>query len=237
MESFDYIIIGLGIALIVIGLFLFISGKRESEKSSQVEGFGIKLNVSNPSIILIVFGIGLVLFPRLMPNNAPSENVSNIPPVWVKDDNSGPDAEDLIPNNDGQDNRRQDNVVQNNVPSTPNVFFPQGMWYMTQYQESGIDLTNNIQGNIRFNQRNNSAQDWYAEMVAVDGWGNVLNYNYAGIINASSGGYSIETTNSNDPTFSRQQASQLTMKMDNANSLHMEYIFNGTPIIIHWAPQ
>jgi hypothetical protein len=69
MDTFDFIIIGLGIALIGIGLFLFIAGKRESQHGNQVEGFGIKLNVSNPSIILIVFGIGLVLFPRIMPSN------------------------------------------------------------------------------------------------------------------------------------------------------------------------
>jgi hypothetical protein len=227
MDGFDYIIIGLGIALIAIGLFLFISGKRESEKSSQVEGFGIKLNVSNPSIILIVFGIGLVLFPRLMPNVVPSEKPDNIQAVWNNDDKSGPESVDNKSDNDSADN----------IPAPANVFFPQGMWYLTQYQENGVDLTSNIQGNIRFNQRNANTQNWYAEMAAVDGWGNVLNYTYNGVINALPGGYSIDTTNSNDPTFSRQQASQLIMKMDNPNSLHMEYTFNGSAIIIHWAPQ
>lgn len=227
MEGFDYIVIGLGIALIAIGLFLFISGKRESEKSSQVEGFGIKLNVSNPSIILIVFGIGLVLFPRLMPNHVPSEDLQNIQPVWVDDDKSVPEPKVDKPNDDRQVN----------VPAPANVFFPQGMWYLTQYQENGVDLTNNIQGNIRFNKRNANAHNWYAEMAAVDGWGNVLNYTYTGVINALPGGYTIDTTNSNDPTFSRQQPSQLTMKMDSPNSLHMEYTFNGSSIIIHWAPQ
>jgi hypothetical protein len=227
MEGFDYIIIGLGIALIAIGLFLFISGKRESEKSSQVEGFGIKLNVSNPSIILIVFGIGLVLFPRLMPTAVPSERPDKLQPVWNNDDNSRPDAEVDKPDNDKLDK----------TPAPANVFFPQGMWYLTQYQENGVDLTNNIQGNIRFNQLNASAQNWFAEMAAVDGWGNVLNYTYSVVINALPGGYSIDTTNSNDPTFSRQRPSQLIMKMDNPNSLHMEYTFNGSSIIIHWAPQ
>ena len=67
MEVFDYVSMAVGSLLIVIGLFLFISGKKDSAKSNQVEGFGIKLNVSNPSIILIVLGIGLLLVPRLLP--------------------------------------------------------------------------------------------------------------------------------------------------------------------------
>lgn len=226
METFDYIIIGLGIALIVIGLFLFISGKRDSLNGNQVEGFGIKLNVSNPSIILIVFGIGLVLFPKLMLNNSPI-NSGETKPAWIEDDNPGENVD--------KPGSGQQPALPAPQPSSATVFFPKGTWYLNQYEENGIDLTSNIKGSIRFNQRNNSSQDWYAEMIAVDGWGNVMNYNYTGIINALPGGYNIDTRSSNDPSFFRQQPSQLAMKMDNPNSLHMEYMFNGSSILIHWS--
>jgi len=81
METFDLIIVLLGVALIIIGLVLFIAGKQDSEKNNQVEGFGIKLNVSNPSIILIVLGIGLVVFPRLMPSSTPGSVHTNQVPT------------------------------------------------------------------------------------------------------------------------------------------------------------
>lgn len=233
MESFDYIIIGLGIALIAIGLFLFISGKRDSQHGNQVEGFGIKLNVSNPSIILIVFGIGLVLFPRLMPNNVPIKP-GEILPVWEGDSVPADYSDDLNPdNNIDKPSPGKEADFDSQPPAPSNIFFPQGLWYLTQYQENGVDLTGNVQGSIRFNQRNSNSQDWYIEMMAIDGWGNVMNYNYTGVINALPGGYNIDTQNSNDPSFTRQQPSPLTMKMDNPNSLHMEYRFNGSAILIH----
>ncbi len=74
MTTFDHIVMIVGFALIVIGLILFIMRKKESSNSDHVEGFGIKLNVRNPSIILIILGSGLLLVPRLLPQNpAPTE--------------------------------------------------------------------------------------------------------------------------------------------------------------------
>lgn len=224
METFDYIIIGLGFSLIAIGLILFISGKRDSQKNNQVEGFGIKLNVSNPSIILIVFGIGLVLFPRLMPNN--SEQQKQISEI---NGNNNVAVENIDPNPVKTPQKTIDQSIQNS-----NVFFPKGTWYLTQYQENGVDLSGNVQGNINFNQTDNSTLSWRANMTAVDAWGNQLNYYYSGLINALPGGYNLDTQNSNDPAFNRSQPSLLVLKLDNPNSLHMEYFFNGSALILHW---
>ena len=71
-------------------------------------------------------------------------------------------------------------------------------------------------------------------MTAVDAWGNQLNYYYSGLINALPGGYNLDTQNSNDPAFNRSQPSLLVLKLDNPNSLHMEYFFNGSALILHW---
>ncbi|WP_448554416.1 hypothetical protein [Thalassotalea montiporae] len=70
MDFFDNIVMLVGCLLIVVGVVMFAIGKKESANQNNVEGFGIKVNVSNPSIILIVLGIGLLLVPRLLPSDA-----------------------------------------------------------------------------------------------------------------------------------------------------------------------
>ena len=41
MEAFDYVIMTVGGALIVVGLYLYISGKKEGGSTNNLEGFGI----------------------------------------------------------------------------------------------------------------------------------------------------------------------------------------------------
>ncbi|WP_371194743.1 hypothetical protein [Glaciecola sp. SC05] len=222
MDTFDYVIVALGVALIIIGLLLFIAGKRESQSGNQVEGFGIKLNVSNPSIILIVFGIGMVLFPRLMPNNTAIVNLADTP--QLKDSQTG--------NTQVAQNPNPQNTPAP-APASSNVFFPMGMWYLYQYEENGIDLSGTLEGSMQFSGVTGGQQNWSASLMTVDGWGNVINYQYAGLIQSVPGGYVIDTQRSNDPSFVPQGPSNLVLKMDNPQSLHMEYMFNGSQIILH----
>lgn len=68
--TFDSVLTLLGAVLIAFGLFLIIAnrGKARAEGSSnKVEAFGIKIDVSNPSVLLILLGVGLVLVPRFYP--------------------------------------------------------------------------------------------------------------------------------------------------------------------------
>jgi len=51
MSIVDIVFMFFGALLIFAGLYLFVSGKKDTS-SNHVEGVGIKLNVSNPSIIL-----------------------------------------------------------------------------------------------------------------------------------------------------------------------------------------
>jgi hypothetical protein len=55
-----------GAMLTLVGVYLFASGKMR-DKASRVEAFGIKLDVTNPSLILILAGVGLMLVPRFVP--------------------------------------------------------------------------------------------------------------------------------------------------------------------------
>lgn len=63
---FDSLLVIAGLALVVTGIVMFIRSKSSTDASS-VEAFGIKLNVTHPSLILVLAGVGLMLAPRLLP--------------------------------------------------------------------------------------------------------------------------------------------------------------------------
>jgi uncharacterized protein YjeT (DUF2065 family) len=65
----DTLLVIAGLVLIVTGLVMFIRSKTAASASS-VEAFGIKLNVTHPSLILVLAGVGLMLAPRLLPESA-----------------------------------------------------------------------------------------------------------------------------------------------------------------------
>lgn len=235
MDTFDYVIVALGVALIIIGLVLFVAGKRDSQNGNQVEGFGIKLNVSNPSIILIVFGIGMVLFPRLMPNHQQPSSTSNGQTVSIPMNNAQQTPSDNSSSTESSQLPQTETESPQNVVAAPpvNAFFPTGLWYLYQYEENGIDMSGSVEGTMQFNNSSGASQSWRADIMAFDGWGNSTNYQYAGIIQFLGGSYVIDTQQSNDPNFMRQGPTNLILKMDNPQSLHVEYMYNGSQIVLH----
>jgi uncharacterized protein YjeT (DUF2065 family) len=62
----DTLLVLAGLVLVATGLVMFIYSKTSTQASS-VEAFGIKLNVTHPSLILVLAGVGLMLAPRLLP--------------------------------------------------------------------------------------------------------------------------------------------------------------------------
>lgn len=257
MEVFDLVLMVVGALLILTGVILFASGKRESANSSQVEGFGIKLNVSNPSIILIVLGIGLLLAPRLLPGDrgaegepAPGPVVDRAEyqaPATTTVDAPPPASEEITGTQQAEPNevaRRPEAVVAAVTPTprqesatTPasNVFLPSGTWNLVDYEEDGMDFTDNLRGNISFQQQSPNVVGWTANYILADMWGNTANLMYQGTISSNNGLYFIQTTASNNPTFYDQGASPLIMKFDNGGLLHMEYNSEGSDILSHWS--
>lgn len=69
---FDSLLVIAGLTLVIVGVVMFIYSKTASAASS-VEAFGIKLNVTHPSLILVLAGVGLMLAPRLLPDSARDE--------------------------------------------------------------------------------------------------------------------------------------------------------------------
>ena len=73
--TLDTVLTAVGLILISFGLYIFLTGKGRGEgaPSNRVEGFGIKVDVANPSILLILLGVGLVLVPRFFPGPLPGD--------------------------------------------------------------------------------------------------------------------------------------------------------------------
>jgi uncharacterized protein YjeT (DUF2065 family) len=65
----DTLLVVAGLVLVATGLVMFVRSKT-STQASLVEAFGIKLNVTHPSLILVLAGVGLMLAPRLLPEPA-----------------------------------------------------------------------------------------------------------------------------------------------------------------------
>lgn len=75
----DTLLVIAGLVLVVTGLVMFIYSKTSTQASS-VEAFGIKLNVTHPSLILVLAGVGLMLAPRLLPE-LPGKETESKPAV------------------------------------------------------------------------------------------------------------------------------------------------------------
>jgi hypothetical protein len=254
VEVFDYIIMAVGGLLIVIGVLLFASGNRESANSNQVEGFGIKLNVSNPSIILIVLGIGLLLVPRLLPTDAP---ISRAAPLAVTSDKpvvedmgqAQVDREAVQPATQQARREQPDPAAAETtvaltepdpLPAAPPVsqptsaFMPVGTWQLVGYEEDQVDMSGNVQASIYFEQQSPNQAGWVATFLFADAWGNIANYQYQGLISSSGSAHVIAITASNAPNFFAQGATPLDLKMEDGEVLHMAYSFNGSDILLHW---
>lgn len=72
--SLDVLLFWAGVGITVTGLIVFIMGrvKPDSEKQgdNRFEAFGIKIDVSNPSLLLIILGVVLMLVPKMIPQEA-----------------------------------------------------------------------------------------------------------------------------------------------------------------------
>ena len=230
MDIFDYVIMTVGGVLTVIGLILFVAGKKEGGSNNNVEGFGIKLNVSNPSIILIVFGVGLLLVPRLLPNHR-SEKAIDPGRTYVQP-KQVVDVFDPIEDPEQVD---EDYILPAPTPVPVNIFFPAGMWHLTSYSEAGQDLSNNINGTINFTRQSAQNISWVSTFNVNDNWGNfVANYQYQGSISSDGVSYTMQAISSNDPNFIRQGAIPLELLAENGGVLHMRYLYQGAELILHW---
>ena len=231
MDIFDYLIMAVGFILIVIGLVLFVSGKRESSNHSQVEGFGIKLNVTNPSIILIVFGIGLLLVPKLLPTQPDFQAGALSTDTQPRDMTRQPAQTETLAQAEPQTIEQVNSPPESVAAAT---WFPRGTWQLSTYELNGMDQSGMVEAEIHFVNPSAQTVAWNSQFVVTDGWGNFANYFYQGKIINQGNGYSIQINSSNDPNFISQSAVPLELKMDNNRQLHMAYFYSGSNLLLHW---
>lgn len=237
MDAFDYLIMTVGGALIVVGLYLYISGKKDGGSTNNLEGFGIKLNVSNPSILLIMVGVLLLLVPRFFPKA--SSPIKTIP--TVKNTTEPKIIEELSYQEQERDTGETKEVPalepstkQRQTPPIQRAFLPSGVWQLSSYSENGIDLSANIMGTMNFISQSAQSVNWSSSFVSTDIWGNMYNYNYQGITSSNGNTYTLSITASNESSFIRQAPVPLELTLEDGGILHMRYVYLGNEILLHW---
>lgn len=228
MDEFDRVVMIMGGLLIISGLILFLSGKKANDSNHQVEVMGVKLNTTNPSIFLIILGIGLLLTPRLLPKHSPSQ---------VQQDTSSetqlPITTVELPQNPSKpaENERK---AEQRPANTSSVFLPQGNWQLSGFEENGIDLTGFRTGSISFSNRVNNQVQWNITLTVMDIWGNAASYQYSGSILYNGNFYQLQIASSNEPNFIATGFIPLDLKMDPGSVLHMGYSLNMNNMLLHW---
>jgi hypothetical protein len=88
-----------GLGLLVVGLFVFITGKtvpaEKKEQSNRFEAFGIKVDVTNPSLILIILGVVMMLAPKMLPQSVKDTELPV--PVAEIQESAKPQTEEVSP--------------------------------------------------------------------------------------------------------------------------------------------
>ena len=69
--SLDILLFWAGLVITLTGLVVFVLGRSKSDAAKQgdnrFEAFGIKIDVSNPSLLLVILGVVMMLVPKMIP--------------------------------------------------------------------------------------------------------------------------------------------------------------------------
>jgi|GEM_PF-1632527 len=72
--ALDMLLFWVGLAITSIGLIVFVLGRvlpdAEKKGDNRFEAFGIKIDVSNPSLLLVILGVVMMLVPKMIPQEA-----------------------------------------------------------------------------------------------------------------------------------------------------------------------
>jgi len=72
--ALDTLLFWVGLAITSIGLIVFVMGRvlpdAEKKGDNRFEAFGIKIDVSNPSLLLVILGVVMMLVPKMIPQEA-----------------------------------------------------------------------------------------------------------------------------------------------------------------------
>jgi len=213
-EHSDIIVMIVGIFLIVVGIVLFITG-RYSNNENHVEGFGIKMDVKNPSLILIVFGVFLLTLPIMNGKEQKS-------PSGTK-----PEVEKTTTQTEQKEITKKVEVKQKqNLQATP-LSPIVGEYSLFAYVEDGIPYYN-VTGELSIEAPKNEKYGFYAEFVILNEWNNTTSVYYAGYFVKKANKWYIKINTSNDPEWHDLGEVATELLYDNrANSLGLKYYYDA----------
>lgn len=231
MENFDVVVVVIGVVLIIAGVGLFVTGKVVSQ-NNQIEAFGIKINFNNPSFMLVVAGIGLVLVPRLLPDPhlAPDPNrfTEMHPP------GAGIPAESITsPAIPAQFPTQQPGISATEpaqvdvVPVAPHsAALPAiaGNYELMSYTVNNIPQI--VEGSLSVKPDGRNQYLWHAQYDSVDFYGNYVQFAYSGDLDFTNGNWFLDVNASNDPTWFDAGA-VATQVLQEGDYVGLSYVYHG----------
>ncbi len=243
MQHFDLIVIIIGVVLIFAGVILFITGKVVSQ-NNQVEAFGIKVNFNNPSLMLLVAGIGMVLVPRLLPAPDPLQNLppsaagfpANQPNTEVitspNDSSPGKDLPDASAQNNHSSSTNQTpsmtTIAQEETQPKPSL---SGAFDLVGYRINNVpqDLT----GSMEIYPIDQNRYQWMVSLDSYNVYGMPEVFLYSGLLYQQNQQWLLRITSTNDLTWidNGPVPANVTKQDDR---LSFAYLYNGSHIQLTW---
>ncbi|HEX9593536.1 MAG TPA: hypothetical protein VGB12_09385 [bacterium] len=239
METFDLVVMVVGGFLIAAGFLLFVTGK-VAGSNNKIEAFGIKMDVSNPSLILLAAGIGLLLVPRLLPANRNAEGPA---PAVVATVAPAPQAATPAP------------AVQETPAALPQAVSPPvaatpqpapappalpatpslaGNYLLASFTENGVYT--NYNAVLTLNPTGQNRYGFYSAFQVFNQFGGVQTLEYQGQLIQRGGAWAMSITASNDPNWYGPGELPLGLQSD-GDTLELRYRYAGSQIAAVWERQ
>lgn len=244
MENFDVIVVIIGIVLIIAGVGLFITGKVVSQ-NNQIEAFGIKINFNNPSFMLVVAGIGMVLVPRLLPdpNRLPDpEQLNSLPPTSYgipAESVTSPAIPGQFPVTEPSPSVSEPAQSQATLSPTVTSLSTQvsslpsiaGNYELMSYTVNNIPQI--VEGSMSVEPDGNNQYQWHAQYDSFDFYGNYMHFVYSGDLDFANGNWFLDVNASNDPTWF-DAGSVATQLLQEGEYMGLSYVYHGNFINAVW---
>jgi hypothetical protein len=218
---------------------LFVTGK-VAGSNNKIEAFGIKMDVSNPSLILLAAGIGLLLVPRLLPADRKTQGPAPPAVATVAPTGQAPVAAPAVqevPAAVPQPVTPPVAAVPQPAPAAPEApAMPSlgGNYLLDTFMENGVYTNYDAFLTISPTAKNRYA--WYSAFQVFNQFGGVATLEYQGEIIQRGGAWAMSITASNDPNWYGPGEIPLGLKSD-GDTLELRYRYGGSRIAAVWERQ
>ena len=251
MQHFDLIVIIIGVVLIVAGVILFITGKVVSQ-SNQIEAFGIKLHFNNPSLMLLVAGIGMVLVPRLLPAPDPLENLppsaAGIPSIQQDPDSLDVSSANKSPPPSSQVDLTHGSISPGTLAQTTKADASNKMSDIAKQETNpapvlsgafdliGYRINNvpqDLTGSMEIYPIDQSRYQWMVSLDSYNVYGMPEVYLYSGLLYQQNQQWLLRITSSNDLSWIDNGPVPAKV-VRQGEKLTFEYLYSGSHIQLTW---